>query len=110
MAHIDQRERDLISTMRQEQLQDAQLQLQQQQQQLQQTNQSKTEEIVLLEKQGRCSQKIRNNSATTTTTAMGNLAQVTQTVGQNMTDISNIGSGGSSVGCNITSKVIYVYY
>lgn len=40
--------------------------------------------MVLLEKQGRCSQKLRN-------TAVGNLAQVTQSVGQNMTDISNIG-------------------
>lgn len=40
---------------------------------------------MLLEKQGRCSQKLRN-------TATGNLAQVTHTVGQNMTDISNIGN------------------
>lgn len=40
---------------------------------------------MLLEKQGRCSQKLRNN-------ATGNLAQVTHTVGQNMTDISNIGN------------------
>lgn len=48
-------------------------------------NNNKTEEIVLLEKQGRCSQIIRNNG-------MGNLAQVSHSVGQNMTDISNIGS------------------
>lgn len=40
---------------------------------------------MLLVKQGICSQNIRNNT-------IGNLAQVTQNVGQNMTDISNIGS------------------
>lgn len=46
---------------------------------------NKSEEIILLEKQGRSSQKIRNNG-------MGNLAQVSQSVGQNMTDISHIGT------------------
>lgn len=55
------------------------------------SNQTKAEEIVLLEKQGICSQKLRNNIT-------GNLAQVTQTIGQNMTDISNIGG-------NISKKV-----
>lgn len=39
------------------------------------------EEIVLLEKQGRSSQKLRSN-----------LAQVSTMIGQNMTDISNIGN------------------
>lgn len=47
------------------------------------TIQTKTDEFILLEKQGLCSQKLRNNLT-------GNLAQVTHTVGQNMTDISNI--------------------
>ncbi|XP_031617691.1 uncharacterized protein PFB0145c-like isoform X2 [Contarinia nasturtii] len=47
------------------------------------SNQTKADEIVLLEKQGLCSQKLRNNLT-------GNLAKVTNTVGQNMTDISNI--------------------
>lgn len=47
--------------------------------------QTKADEIILLEKQGLCSQKLRNNLT-------GNLAQVTHTVGQNMTDISNIDS------------------
>lgn len=41
--------------------------------------QTKADEIILLEKQGLCSQKLRNN-----------LAQVTHSIGQNMTDISNI--------------------
>ncbi|XP_055534468.1 angiomotin-like protein 1 [Wyeomyia smithii] len=45
---------------------------------------TKPEDMMLLEKQGRCSQKIRSNQ-------LSNLAHVTQTVGQNMTDISNIG-------------------
>ncbi|XP_062540701.1 uncharacterized protein LOC134208780 [Armigeres subalbatus] len=45
---------------------------------------TKPEEMILLEKQGRCSQKLRSNQ-------LSNLAHVTQTVGQNMTDISNIG-------------------
>lgn len=67
LAHYDQRERE------------------RQEHQENQTNQTKSEDIVLLEKQGRCSQKLRNN-------ATGNLAQVTHTVGQNMTDISNIGN------------------
>lgn len=43
-------------------------------------NSTKAEEIVLLEKQGRSSQKLRSN-----------LAQISSTIGQNMTDISNIG-------------------
>lgn len=47
-------------------------------------NQSKMEEIALLEKQGRCSQKLRNSLT-------GNLATISQIVGQNMTDISHIG-------------------
>lgn len=47
--------------------------------------QTKADEIILLEKQGLCSQKLRNNL-----TQIGNLAQVSHTVGQNMTDISNI--------------------
>lgn len=51
-------------------------------------NQTKADEIVLLEKQGICSQKLRNNIT-------GNLAQVTHTIGQNMTDISNIGGNNS---------------
>ncbi|KAJ6641446.1 hypothetical protein Bhyg_06385, partial [Pseudolycoriella hygida] len=67
LAHYDQREREL------------------QEHQENQTKQTKSEDIVLLEKQGRCSQKLRSN-------ATGNLAQVTHTVGQNMTDISNIGN------------------
>ncbi|XP_053690394.1 angiomotin-like protein 1 [Sabethes cyaneus] len=45
---------------------------------------TKPEDMMLLEKQGRCSQKIRSNQ-------LSNLAHVTHTVGQNMTDISNIG-------------------
>ncbi|XP_055612160.1 uncharacterized protein LOC129758638 [Uranotaenia lowii] len=45
---------------------------------------TKPEEMLLLEKQGRCSQKLRSQQ-------LSNLAHVTQTVGQNMTDISNIG-------------------
>lgn len=49
----------------------------------------KSEEIVLLEKQGRSSQKLRSN-----------LAQISSTIGQNMTDISNIDhpTGLSKVG------------
>lgn len=61
------------------------------------TESAKPEEMVLLEKQGRCSQKLRNTSV------VGNLAQVTQSVGQNMTDISNIGGGKKSP--SPTSKV-----
>lgn len=49
---------------------------------------NKTEEIIFLEKQGRSSQKNLGS---------GNLAQVTQNVGQNMTDISNIGIGSYKV-------------
>ncbi|XP_063701887.1 myb-like protein AA [Culicoides brevitarsis] len=52
-------------------------------------NTDKPDEMVLLEKQGRCSQKLRN-------TTVGNLAQVTHNCGQNMTDISNIGGGKKS--------------
>lgn len=48
-------------------------------------NQTKADDIVFLEKQGLFSQKLRINLT-------GNLAQVTHTVGQNMTDISNIGN------------------
>lgn len=54
------------------------------------SNSNKSEEIILLEKQGRSSQKIRNNG-------MGNLAQVSQSVGQNMTDISHIGTTPNKV-------------
>lgn len=56
---------------------------------------SKSEDIVLLEKQGKCSQKMRNN-------ALGNLAEVTHTVGHNMTDISNIG--------NISTQKVYLLF
>lgn len=42
-------------------------------------NLGRNEEIILLEKQGRSSQKLRSN-----------LAQISSTIGQNMTDISNI--------------------
>ncbi|XP_058828371.1 uncharacterized protein LOC131688216 [Topomyia yanbarensis] len=45
---------------------------------------TKPEDIMLLEKQGRCSQKLRSNQ-------LSNLAHVTQACGQNMTDISHIG-------------------
>lgn len=48
------------------------------------------EEISLLEKQGRSSQKLRSN-----------LAQVSSTIGHNMNDISNIGNQSSD------SKVSY---
>ncbi|XP_050096846.1 uncharacterized protein LOC126578392 [Anopheles aquasalis] len=70
-------------------------------------NQQKADDMVLLEKQGRCSQKLRggsNSSATTTTSTsstLSNLAHVSHTVGQNMTDISNIG-GGSAGGNKLT--------
>lgn len=59
----------------------------------------KQDEMILLEKQGRCSQKLRNNSA------MGNLAQVSHTF-QNMTDISNIGQ--SSGGCTNSASITKV--
>lgn len=53
---------------------------------------STKEDIVLLEKQGRCSQKLRSSNA------MGNLAQVSNMVkGQNTTDISNISNNNSKV-------------
>lgn len=45
------------------------------------SNSGKNEEISLLEKQGRSSQKLRSN-----------LAQVSSTMGHNMNDISNIGN------------------
>ncbi|XP_049546896.1 uncharacterized protein LOC125957910 [Anopheles darlingi] len=67
-------------------------------------SQQKADDMVLLEKQGRCSQKLRggsNSSATTTTSTsstLSNLAHVSHTVGQNMTDISNIGSSGGGGG------------
>lgn len=83
LAHIDQRERDRSEQREREASQSS--------------NQGKSEDIVLLEKQGRCSQKLRNN-------VTGNLAQVTQTVGQNMTDISNIGGRA-----NTTSKVRHLF-
>lgn len=52
------------------------------------SNSGKNEEIVLLEKQGRSSQKLRSN-----------LAQVSSTIGHNMNDISNIchSSGSTKV-------------
>jgi hypothetical protein len=56
------------------------------------SNSGKNEEIVLLEKQGRSSQKLRNN----------NLAQISSTIGHNMNDISNISNQSSE-----TSKVIF---
>ncbi|XP_052862278.1 uncharacterized protein LOC128268994 [Anopheles cruzii] len=61
-------------------------------------SQKATEDMVLLEKQGRCSQKLRGGSSgsSTGTATLGNLAHVSQAVGQNMTDISNIGSSGLS--------------
>lgn len=43
------------------------------------SNSGKNEDIVLLEKQGRSSQKLRSN-----------LAQISSTIGQNIDDISNI--------------------
>lgn len=49
------------------------------------SNSVKNEEISLLEKQGRSSQKLRSN-----------LAQVSSTIGHNMNDISNIGHHQSS--------------
>lgn len=62
---------------------------------------NKNEEIVLLEKQGRSSQKLRSN-----------LAQISSTIGQNMTDISNIdqSSGSSKVRESVHSiiKVIFL--
>ncbi|GAB0089892.1 Angiomotin [Sergentomyia squamirostris] len=78
LAHIDQRERE-----RQEKQQEV----------------AKSEEIVLLEKQGRCSQKMRNNT-------MGNLVQVSQSVGQNMTDISNIGVSVPKLVTNLTQNIL----
>lgn len=53
---------------------------------------TKTEDIALLEKQGKCSQKLRSN-------ATGNLAEVSHSVGHNMTDISNIGNINSQKVC-----------
>lgn len=77
LAHIDQRERNRHELERKELESGTAM-----------SNQTKAEEIILLEKQGICSQKIRNNMT-------GNLAQVTHTIGQNMTDISNIGGNNS---------------
>uniref|UniRef100_A0A182S7W6 Uncharacterized protein n=1 Tax=Anopheles maculatus TaxID=74869 RepID=A0A182S7W6_9DIPT len=56
-------------------------------------NGQKADDMVLLEKQGRCSQKLRGGSSSSSGT-LGNLAHVSQAVGQNMTDISNIGGTG----------------
>ncbi|XP_053664370.1 uncharacterized protein LOC128713534 [Anopheles marshallii] len=55
----------------------------------------KADDMVLLEKQGRCSQKLRGGSSSSSGT-LGNLAHVSQAVGQNMTDISNIGGSGGA--------------
>lgn len=74
LAHIDQRERERHEKLEHDL----------------QSNPTKTEEIVLLEKQGRSSQKMRNN-------IIGNLVQVSQSCGQNMTDISNIGNQSTKV-------------
>uniref|UniRef100_A0A182PHA2 Uncharacterized protein n=1 Tax=Anopheles epiroticus TaxID=199890 RepID=A0A182PHA2_9DIPT len=57
----------------------------------------KADDMVLLEKQGRCSQKLRGGSSSSSGT-LGNLAHVSQAVGQNMTDISNIGGSGGGGG------------
>lgn len=57
---------------------------------------TKSEEIVFLEKQGRCSQKIRNNT-------LGNLAHISHAIG--MTDISNIGHSSLSS----TTMVIFLW-
>lgn len=75
LAHIDHRERNRHEQIEQELPTSAAMS----------SIQTKPDEIILLEKQGLCSQKLRNNLT-------GNLAQVTHTVGQNMTDISNIDS------------------
>lgn len=79
LAHIDQLERERNEKIEQDQ-----------------NNTNRTDEIVLLEKQGRSSQKMRNN-------AMGNLVQVSQSVGQNMTDISNIANSNTKVLEKVTS-------
>lgn len=76
LAHLDQRERERERSELSERVAF----------QTVNNNQTKPEEIVLLEKQGRCSQKLRNSLTS-------NLATVSQIVGQNMTDISNIDSG-----------------
>lgn len=94
LAQIDQRERE-----RQEQHQ-----LLQSEEATAMASSTKTDEIVLLEKQGRCSQKHRRSSGGLSSISNniggsggaggvgGNLYQVSQNVGQNMTDISNIGT------------------
>uniref|UniRef100_A0A182KFL0 Uncharacterized protein n=1 Tax=Anopheles christyi TaxID=43041 RepID=A0A182KFL0_9DIPT len=65
----------------------------------------KADDMVLLEKQGRCSQKLRGGSSSSSGT-LGNLAHVSQAVGQNMTDISNIGgTGGNGDGSSGGSRV-----
>lgn len=74
LAHIEQHERNRHEQKEQEHGSSSPM-----------SNQTKADEISLLEKQGLCSQKLRSNMT-------GNLAQVTHTVGQNMTDISNIGN------------------
>lgn len=85
MAHLDQRDRERSEMIERTAFQNVN------------NNQTKPEEIVLLEKQGRCSQKLRNSLTS-------NLATVSQIVGQNMTDISNIGSDGG----RIKVKVFFV--
>lgn len=84
LAHIDQRERE-------------------RQEMEESSNSNKNEEIILLEKQGRSSQKIRNNG-------MGNLAQVSQSVGQNMTDISHIGTTPNKVSNSLPFSPLYEIY
>ncbi|XP_055322384.1 putative uncharacterized protein DDB_G0271982 isoform X3 [Sitodiplosis mosellana] len=75
LAHIDQRERNRHESKDQDLGLPSAASM---------TCQTKADEIVFLEKQGLCSQKLRTNLT-------GNLAQVTKSfVGQNMTDISNI--------------------
>lgn len=93
MAQYDQHRLQAVAAD-QHQLQ----QMQHQQQQLLHDSsvsaQSQGEDIVLLEKQGRCSQKQRHSNAGAASSIASNLAQVSHTVGQNMADISNIGVGG----------------
>lgn len=87
MAHLDQRDRERSEVSERTAFQNVN------------NNQTKPEEIVLLEKQGRCSQKLRNSLTS-------NLATVSQIVGQNMTDISNIDldSGRLKVETSFTNK------
>jgi hypothetical protein len=62
------------------------------------SNSGKNEEIVLLEKQGRSSQKLRSN-----------LEKVSSTIGHNMNDISNIchSSGSTKVSLTVTLLPLY---